>query len=150
MSDDLQPDGSGQEPGWAKELRKQNKELERSMAEQAAKAEAAERKLAFAEAGVPLGDPKAKYFVKGYEGDVDAAAIKAEWVQFSGASGQEAAADHSDAIAAAQRIADASTGASADDANRRQRYEDELAAARNENEVLEVIRKYNVQMPASR
>jgi len=148
MSDDLQAE-SGQEPGWAKELRKQNKELERAHAEQAAKAEAAERKLAFAEAGVPLSDPKAKYFVKGYEGEYAADAIKAEWVQFSGTSAQEPAPDHSDAIAAAQRMVDASTGAPSDDANKRQRYEDELAAARDEREVLEVIRKYSVQFPSS-
>lgn len=148
MSNDLQPDdGSGQEPSWAKELRKQNKELERSHAEQAAKAEAAERKLAFAEAGVPLGDPRAKYFVKGYEGDADADAIRAEWVQFSGTSAQAAAPDHSADIAAAQRIADASNGAPADDASRMQRYRDELEAAPNEQAVLAVMQKYQVQFP---
>ncbi len=148
MSNDLPNDGSDQEPNWAKELRKQNKELERSMAEQAAKAEAAERKLAFAEAGVPLSDPKAKYFVKGYEGEYTADAIKAEWGSFAGASAP--VPDHSDDIAAAQRITDASTGAPPDDAARMQRYRDELEAAKNEREVLDVINKYNVQMPQSR
>jgi hypothetical protein len=42
----------------------------------AAKAEA-ERKLAFVEAGIDLAAPGAKYFVKGYEGDLSPEAIRA-------------------------------------------------------------------------
>lgn len=43
--------------------------------EATARAEAAERKLAFAEAGLSLADPKMAYFVKGYDGEMTAEAI---------------------------------------------------------------------------
>ena len=43
-----------------------------------ARASAAERKLAFAEAGISLTDPKLSYFVKGYDGELTAEAIQAE------------------------------------------------------------------------
>lgn len=36
------------------------------------------RKIAFMEAGIDTNDPKAKYFVKGYEGELTTEAIKAE------------------------------------------------------------------------
>ena len=45
----------------------------------ARKAEDAERRLAFAEAGIPLGDKRASYFVKGYDGELNPDAIKADW-----------------------------------------------------------------------
>lgn len=45
--------------------------------EATARAEAAERKLAFAEAGLSLADPKMAYFVKGYDGEMTAEAITA-------------------------------------------------------------------------
>lgn len=43
-----------------------------------ARAAAAERKLAFVEAGISITDPRATYFVKGYEGDLTPEAIRAE------------------------------------------------------------------------
>lgn len=51
-----------------KELREANKQL-------AATAEAS-KKLAFLEAGVPLDSPMAKYFIKGYDGDLTPEAIR--------------------------------------------------------------------------
>jgi hypothetical protein len=36
----------------------------------------AKRELAFVKAGIPMDDPKMGYFVKGYEGELDADAIK--------------------------------------------------------------------------
>lgn len=51
-----------------KELREANKQL-------AATAEAS-KKLAFLEAGVPLDSPMAKYFIKGYDGDLNPEAIR--------------------------------------------------------------------------
>lgn len=46
--------------------------------DQTARAEAAERKLAFAEAGIDISDQRMAYFMKGYEGELDADKIKAE------------------------------------------------------------------------
>ena len=40
-----------------------------------------ERKQAFMAAGVPVDDPAAKYFVKGYDGELDPDAIKAAAVE---------------------------------------------------------------------
>jgi NADH dehydrogenase/NADH:ubiquinone oxidoreductase subunit G len=51
---------------------KRIKELE----ENEAKAAEAIRKLAFIEAGVQINDPAAKYFVKGYDGELSADAIR--------------------------------------------------------------------------
>jgi hypothetical protein len=39
--------------------------------------EAAERELAFAKAGLPVDDKRISYFVKGYDGELDAEAIRA-------------------------------------------------------------------------
>jgi hypothetical protein len=61
------------------QLRKREKELEKQLkeAQEAATSGAeAERKLAFMEAGVTL-NPKTKYFVEGYKGELTAEAIQA-------------------------------------------------------------------------
>jgi hypothetical protein len=34
------------------------------------------RELAFAKAGLPMNDPKMNYFIKGYDGEMSAAAIR--------------------------------------------------------------------------
>lgn len=133
MSGDL-PDGGddSNDPDWAKQLRKQNKDLERQLAERDAASEAAQRKLAFAEAGVPLSDPKSKYFVNGYDGELAVDAIKSEWGSFSGGAATAPPPDHSADIAAAQRITDAGTGAQSPDAqDEAARYRAELENLRN-------------------
>ncbi len=55
-----------------KKLEQENKELRQLKAD----AEAAKKKLAFVEAGVDLSSPVAEYFVKGYDGEISADAIK--------------------------------------------------------------------------
>tara|TARA_B100002052_G_scaffold295895_1_gene323266 strand:+ start:2373 stop:2843 length:471 start_codon:yes stop_codon:yes gene_type:complete len=61
------------------------RKLENRATEAEARAEAAEAKLAsyerqdtFRSAGIDLTDPRAKYFVKGYEGELDVDAIRME------------------------------------------------------------------------
>jgi hypothetical protein len=56
-----------------KKLEKELQEREKQLAEAAQ----AQRELAFLKAGVPADNPMAKYFVKGYEGDITADAIRA-------------------------------------------------------------------------
>lgn len=67
-----------------RELAKQGKDLPDVQA-QLAEAQAAlaqvERTNAFLEAGIDPKDPKAKYFVKGYDGDLTVEAIQAEAAQ---------------------------------------------------------------------
>lgn len=76
-----------------------------------ARADAAERQLAFAKAGVPLTDPRASYFVAGYQGELTDDAIKAEAATFG--FGTAAPAVPSDATAALNTIGQANDGAAA-------------------------------------
>ena len=56
--------------------RRQLNNLEKKAREMEARASAAERKLAFAQAGIDLSDAKMKYFVNGYDGEITADSIK--------------------------------------------------------------------------
>lgn len=65
-------------------LRSRMRELEseiKSLRQQAAEAEQAKRELAFVKAGVDPSDTAAKYFVKGYDGELTVDAIKAAAVE---------------------------------------------------------------------
>lgn len=55
-----------------KQLEKELREANKRLAETAE----ASKKLAFLEAGVPLDSPMAKYFIKGYDGDLNPEAIR--------------------------------------------------------------------------
>jgi hypothetical protein len=60
-------------------LRKHVKQLEQEVAElrrERAEAAAAKKELAFAKSGIPLDAPMAKYFIKGYEGELEPDAIR--------------------------------------------------------------------------
>src|SRR5690606_26113669 len=50
--------------------------LERKAKEAEDRANKAERQLAFAQAGIQLDDPKMKYFVNGYDGEIEAGKIR--------------------------------------------------------------------------
>ena len=81
------PDQSELKQISAKDL----KELKRSSKEGRQAAEerdAAVRELAFFKAGVDLSHPMADYFVKGYAGEADPEAVKAEWERITGNGGQ--------------------------------------------------------------
>lgn len=70
------PNGTASTPSQndLRNLRKKAKERD----ELAAKLERLERNEAFRDAGLDLKDAKAKYFMKGYDGDMTPEAIKAE------------------------------------------------------------------------
>jgi hypothetical protein len=55
-----------------KQLEKENAEARKLLAE----ADTAKRELAFVKAGIDLTSPASKYFVKGYDGDLDPEAIR--------------------------------------------------------------------------
>lgn len=106
--DDTTEDTSSQQPGWRRKLEKDAK-LGREAQEKAA---ALERRLAFAEAGIKSDDPKMSYFVKGYDGEITAEAIRkaAEDAGFIG--GEQAVAPGPDAdLQALDRVSQASAGA---------------------------------------
>lgn len=71
---DDQPEPSTQNPVRArmKQLEKDLREANRRLAESAE----LQKKVAFMEAGIPLESPMAKYFIKGYDGELTAEAIR--------------------------------------------------------------------------
>lgn len=84
--------------------------------------ESMRRELAFAKAGLPLDDPRMRYFVKGYDGEMSADAIRDAALEagfLASQQSQEQAPDsHLQAAAAAQqRVMQASSGAIADDSS---------------------------------
>lgn len=91
----------------------------------AARAEAAERKIAFAEAGLDLSDKKLSYFVRGYDGALDTESIRQAALDagFITAAPSQTAEQVSSAQAAAQVTA-ASAGVTppADAATQRSDY----------------------------
>lgn len=88
------------------------KKLEQELAE-------ARRELAFARAGIDPDDPKMRYFVRGYDGEMSAAAVRSAAVEAGFLPGQPQQADVSSAqaqVAAAQdRVMQASAGAVQED-----------------------------------
>ena len=81
------------------------KQLEKELAD-------LKRELAFAKAGLPMNDPKMNYFVKGYDGDMTAEAIRQAALEsgFLASQGQEDDSIISNAAAAQQRVMSASSG----------------------------------------
>lgn len=106
------------------------------------------RELAFAKAGLPLDDPKMNYFVKGYDGELDADAIReaATSAGFLAVAQPEQTGMSPDTAAAQQRVAAASAGAVSEDIS------EEAAIARMEaamqegglDAMLEVVRQYGL------
>lgn len=75
-----------------------------------AQVNAQNRELAFARAKIDIDDPKLKYFVKGYEGDLTPEAIRAQ-AEADGFFQKSQAVDNRQDMAGQQRIANASSGA---------------------------------------
>lgn len=74
FDDDDQPNEPQQNPVRArmKQLEKEAKELRRQVAEFSQ----ASREMSFVKAGIKTDDPKFKYFLKGYDGDLSPEAIR--------------------------------------------------------------------------
>ena len=109
---------------------------------------AALRKLAFYEAGIPLNDPKMNYFIKGYDGDLDASTIRTAAIQAGFMQdGQVREAEYTQENMAAQdRISRASAGAMPEDVTESAALA-RLEAAMEEGGVdamLEVARQYGL------
>ena len=107
------------------------------------------RELAFAKAGLPLDDPKMSYFIKGYDGELTAEAIKdaaldAGFLQQSIQQSQPVASTAS--LEGQSRVMAASAGATSEDMS------EEAALARMEQAMaeggmsglLDVVRQYGI------
>jgi len=69
LLDEIETDAEDQTPKGLRKAANRAKQLERELNE-------LKRKVAFAEAGIATDDPKMRYFIKGYEGEMTAEAIK--------------------------------------------------------------------------
>ena len=106
-SDDIETTGDN---GDIKSLRRaasSKKKLEQELNE-------LKRELAFAKAGLPMDDPKLKYFVKGYDGELSAEAIREAALEAGFLASQAQGDDPNLAAASAaqQRVMSASSGVS--------------------------------------
>lgn len=138
--EDLDDDGSGLVKKLRRQLRDQGKEL-KSMRETAEQASAATRDLAFLRAGVNLDDPKAKYLVEGYKGDLsDIDAIKSE-AAVLGLIEPPAKDENIEGHQAANAAAEGADGVQPSE-NRDAEYESEMAKATSQDEILAVMDKY--------
>ena len=144
MSDDVIDDqNDDSESHDIRELRRKAREADQLQARLAT----LERENAFAKAGVAVDDPKFKYFVKAYDGDLDPAAIKAELAETGLLQpAAPASAEPTQDQVALQRIAAAAAGGGAP---RDMTWQDALAQAdqiQNEAQrtqaILDVVERY--------
>jgi hypothetical protein len=108
--DDDEPGGQQNDSSVISELRRKLRESEKSAhgnAEAAARAEAAERELAFLKAGVDPAKPAATWFIKGYDGDLSTDAIK----KAAGDAGLLASAPTPGGVDASHQVAAIAQGA---------------------------------------
>tara|TARA_R100000781_G_scaffold66363_1_gene41682 strand:+ start:57 stop:533 length:477 start_codon:yes stop_codon:yes gene_type:complete len=101
-------------PNWRRDLEKRAKEAETQLAEAQSKLSGYERRDVFRSAGLDLEDRQVSYFVKAYDGEMDAEVIRAE-AESAGFIGSNASASSPspmmrDALDAEQRIAAAGEG----------------------------------------
>ena len=101
-------------PNWRRDLEKRAKEAESQLAEHKERLSGYERRDVFRSAGLDLEDRQVSYFVKAYDGEMDAEVIRAE-AEAAGFVGRNASASSSspikrDALDAEQRIAAAGEG----------------------------------------
>lgn len=122
-------------------LRKQLKASEAKARKLAEELAAFQRTSAFRDAGVDPNDPKARYFVKGYDGELTVEAIKAE-AEAAGLLEQESTIPASEQRAAEQ-AAEITAGADAPQyLDKQAEYEAEMAKAVTKEEIFAVMDKY--------
>ena len=140
-SDDIETEGDN---GDIKSLRRaanSKKKLEQEL-------NSLRRELAFAKAGLPMNDPKMNYFIKGYDGDLDADAIREAALDagFLSSQSQDQAPEHAAALAAQGRVMSASAGAAYEGVSEEAAYA-QLEAAMEEGGVeamMDVARQYGI------
>lgn len=134
-----QESNSGSNP-----VRQRMKQLEKELREakkQLADTADVQKKLAFVEAGIPLDSPMAKYFIKGYDGELSAEAIRqaAEEAQLIAPTPQVADTDkqawrETNRIAAGSEVSPAPPG-----------WIDRINAANSEQELMGIFAEAQAQ-----
>lgn len=120
-----------------KQLEKELRDAKKQLAETAD----VQKKLAFVEAGIPLDSPMAKYFIKGYDGELSAEAIRqaAEEAQLIAPTPQVADTDkqawrETNRIAAGSEVSPAPPG-----------WIDRINAANSEQEIMGIFAEAQAQ-----
>jgi hypothetical protein len=120
-----------------KQLEKELRDAKKQLAETAE----VQKKLAFVEAGIPLDSPMAKYFIKGYDGELSAEAIRqaAEEAQLIAPTPQVADTDkqawrETNRIAAGSEVSPAPPG-----------WIDRINAANSEQEIMGIFAEAQAQ-----
>lgn len=145
INDDLDSDDSGSNDLRA--LRKAAADAKRLKAENAELL----RQITFAKAGISVDDPKMKYFVKGYDGDLEVEAIRAAASEAGFLAPMESVSAEQKiqqqmSLEAQDRVISASAGAIAEDASEAAALA-RMEAAMNEGGVeamLDVVRQYGI------
>ena len=126
-------------PNWRRDLETRAKEAEQKAATLELELSSIQRRDTFRSAGLDPDDPRVKYFVKGYEGELDADAIRqeAEAAGFLGA--ETSVAQNSalnDMLSAEQRILIAGEGG---DPVSSPDLDSQIKATNNEDELRELL-----------
>ncbi len=139
-------------PAELRKLRKAEKEREELKAQLAE----FQRRETFARAGIPLDDPAAKYFIKGYDGELTPEAIKAAAVEAKVISGDQPTAaeiaGHTNAAAAAAGADPVGLGPNleaqlAELRNKRFAPGDDMARSDAINQIARLAKEGNIRIP---
>ena len=139
-TDDIDDSSDGSPRGLRRAANK-SKKLESELAEM-------RRELAFTKAGINPDDPKMKYFVRGYDGEMTADAVRQAALEAGFLASQASQDDQVQQRAAASqnRVMNAAAGAIMEDSSEEAAYA-RMAAAMEEGGVdamLDVTRQYGI------
>lgn len=146
IEDDVETDDDGMDapeetsPRGLRRAANKSKKLEQELAD-------ARRELAFTKAGINPDDPKMRYFVKGYDGDMTAEAVRQAALEAGFLASQQGPDPQQQAIQASQqRVMTAAAGAVMEDSSEEAAYA-RLEQAMEEGGVdamLDVARQYGI------
>ena len=126
-------------PNWRRDLETRAKEAEQKAATLELELSSIQRRDTFRSAGLDPDDPRVKYFVKGYEGELDADAIRQE-AEAAGFLGAETSVAQNSALnnmlSAEQRILIAGEGG---DPVSSPDLDSQIKATNNEDELRELL-----------
>jgi len=116
-----------------------------------AELDALKREIAFAKAGIPMDDPKMNYFIKGYDGELDPAAIRetalqAGFIAPQVQQDQQQVQQMQQVQQAQRRVMAASAGATSEDISEAAALS-RMEAAMNEGGIeglMDVVRQYGI------
>lgn len=120
-------------------VRARMRELEsevKALRDKAAEADRLQRELAFSKAGIPLDSPMSKYFVKAYDGEITAEAIRKAAEEVNLVQPQKPSPDDSEQRAWA-RLQKAGAGAQTSDPV--VDWNAKINQARNQDEVMQIL-----------